>query len=43
MWAAIEQAKRLEQGTVVVLLPDSGSRYLSTRLFDFAHDPQVQG
>jgi cysteine synthase len=43
MWAAIEQAKRLEKGVVVVVLPDSGSRYLSTKLFDFANDPQVQG
>jgi len=34
MWGAIEQAGRLEKGTVVVLLPDSGSRYLSTPLFD---------
>jgi cysteine synthase len=41
MWGAIEQARRLEQGTVVVVLPDSGSRYLSTKLFDFADDPQV--
>lgn len=41
MWAALEQAKRLDRGTVVVLLPDSGSKYLSTKLFDFADDPQV--
>jgi cysteine synthase len=36
MWAAIEQAKRLEKGNVVVILPDSGSKYLSTKLFDSA-------
>lgn len=34
LWAAIEQAKRLERGTIVVVLPDSGFKYLSTRLFD---------
>jgi cysteine synthase len=41
MWGALEQARRLERGTVVVVLPDSGSKYLSTRLFDFKGDPQV--
>jgi cysteine synthase B len=33
LWGAIEQAKRLQKGTVVVLFPDSGAKYLSTRLF----------
>ena len=35
MWAAIEQARRPENKgkTVVVLLPDSGDRYLSTALY----------
>lgn len=33
LWGAIEQAKRLDQGTVVVILPDSGYKYLSTKLF----------
>jgi cysteine synthase len=41
MWAAIEQARRLDRGNVVVILPDSGSKYLSTKLFNFADDPQV--
>jgi cysteinyl-tRNA synthetase len=33
MAIAIEVARKMEGGTVVVLLPDSGERYLSTALF----------
>jgi cysteine synthase B len=32
-WAALETAKKLSEGTVVVILPDRGDRYLSTNLF----------
>jgi cysteine synthase A len=40
MWAALEVAKRTEAKgkTVVVLLPDSGERYLSTWLFQTGKD-----
>ncbi len=33
VWGAIEIAKRMDRGTVVVILPDRGDRYLSTSLF----------
>lgn len=33
MWAAIKQAKEMKEGTIVVILPDRGDRYLSTALF----------
>jgi cysteine synthase len=41
LWGAIEQAKRLDRGAVVVIFPDGGSKYLSTKLFDVADDPQA--
>lgn len=34
MHAAVEQAKKMEEGMIVVLLPDGGEKYLSTVLFD---------
>lgn len=33
VFGALSMAKRLERGTVVVILPDRGDRYLSTALF----------
>jgi cysteinyl-tRNA synthetase len=33
MAAAIEEARRIEKGVIVVIFPDSGERYLSTNLF----------
>ncbi|MCG8683389.1 MAG: cysteine synthase, partial [Desulfobacterales bacterium] len=33
MAVALEEAKRIEKGVVVAILPDSGERYLSTDLF----------
>ena len=33
MAVALDYAKRLENGVIVVILPDSGERYLSTELF----------
>ncbi|MBI5204444.1 MAG: PLP-dependent cysteine synthase family protein [Nitrospirae bacterium] len=33
MWAAVKQAKEIKSGTIVVILPDRGDRYLSTALF----------
>ncbi|PIE63314.1 MAG: cysteine--tRNA ligase [Desulfobacter postgatei] len=33
MAVALEHAKRLENGVIVVIFPDSGERYLSTELF----------
>jgi cysteine synthase A len=40
LWAALQIAKRPENGgkTVVVLLPDTGDRYLSTPLFGDADE-----
>jgi S-sulfo-L-cysteine synthase (O-acetyl-L-serine-dependent) len=34
MYAAIEVAKKIEQGSIVVILPDRGEKYLSTNLFN---------
>lgn len=34
MWGAIQLAKRMKSGRIVVVLPDGGERYISTQLFD---------
>jgi cysteine synthase B len=33
MWAAVKKASEMKDGTIVVILPDRGDRYLSTTLF----------
>jgi cysteine synthase B len=33
MWVALKKASEMKEGTVVVVLPDRGDRYLSTALF----------
>jgi len=35
MYVAIETAKQLKSGIIVVILPDGGERYLSTELFNY--------
>jgi cysteine synthase B len=37
MYAASELAKRISSGVIVVVFPDRGERYLSTRLFKTSH------
>jgi cysteine synthase B len=34
LYAAIEIAKKIESGRIVVIFPDRGEKYLSTKLFD---------
>jgi len=34
MWAALELAKTLKEGVIVVIFPDGGDKYLSTRLWE---------
>lgn len=34
MYAAVEMAKKINSGTIVVILPDRGEKYLSTTLFE---------
>ena len=33
MYAAVETAKKVAVGTIVVIFPDRGEKYLSTKLF----------
>jgi cysteinyl-tRNA synthetase len=41
MAAAVKEARTLGKGVVVVILPDSGERYLSTPLFSVKHKIQL--
>jgi len=34
MWAGLQVAKKLKEGVIVILFPDGGDRYLSTRLWE---------
>ena len=34
MWAALELAKTIKEGVIVVIFPDGGDKYLSTRLWE---------
>jgi cysteine synthase len=34
MWGALELAKELKEGVIVVIFPDGGDKYLSTRLWE---------
>jgi cysteine synthase B len=34
MYAAAEVAKQMSEGTIVVVLPDRGEKYLTTTLFE---------
>ncbi len=34
MWGAMDVAKRLKKGVIVVIFPDGGDKYLSTRLWE---------
>ena len=34
LYAAIEIAKKIKSGTIVVIFPDRGEKYLSTHLFE---------
>lgn len=34
VYAAVEQAKQMSEGTIVTLLPDRGEKYLTTNLFE---------
>jgi cysteine synthase len=38
MHVAVEMAKKLKNGVIVVLLADGGERYLSTALFEEGED-----
>ncbi|MFQ5901448.1 MAG: PLP-dependent cysteine synthase family protein [Thermodesulfobacteriota bacterium] len=34
MWGALELAKKIKQGVIVIIFPDGGDKYLSTRLWN---------
>ncbi len=40
LYGALELAKRIDEGVIVVIFPDGGERYLSTSLWDFEDLPK---
>lgn len=34
LWGALNIARRIDRGTIVVVFPDGGERYMTTPLFD---------
>jgi len=34
MWGAMGLAERIKEGTIVVIFPDGGEKYMTTPLFD---------
>lgn len=42
LWAAMQIGNKISKGVIVVIFPDSGVKYLSTKLFDCKGDPTVE-
>lgn len=41
MWGAMQVASRIKEGTLVVIFPDGGEKYMSTPLFDLPIDSML--
>ena len=42
LWAAMQIGNKISTGVIVVIFPDSGEKYLSTKLFDCKGDPVIE-